>query len=312
LKRNAVTAYNVAWFSTRTPKERIVPLHRLFDSGLAGRVSRAFGIAADLPMPQRVLEPLIGAYSFAVGLDASEVDVPPGGFPSFGDFFARRLKTGARPIAAGADAFAAPCDGAIAASGNDGGGSAVFRIKGNDYSADELLGGRDEGARFAGGGYLVVYLHPRDYHRVHAPCRGVLARVRHVPGARFPVAPWSEKRVPLLYQKNERVIFFFELDRGGALALVMVSAMGVGNIASPHAPPPAPIGETTRALAPPLELRTGDEVGAFRLGSTVVLLWSAGAVSLGADQAVGRRLLQGQGLGTLGSIGSDAARRGST
>jgi phosphatidylserine decarboxylase len=92
----------------------------------------------------------------------------------------------------------------------------------------------------------------------------------------------------------------------------MVSAMGVGNIASLHAPPPALIGETTRALAPPLELETGDEVGAFRLGSTVVLLWSAGAVSLGEDHAAGRRVLQGQGLGTLGSIESDAARRGST
>jgi len=291
-----------------------VPLHRLFDSGLAGRVSRALGIAADLPIPRRVLDPLIGVYSFAVGVDGNDVDVPQGGFPSFGDFFARRLKTGARPVAPGADAFVSPCDGAIASCGTaegDGGGASILRIKGNAYDADELLGGPGEGARFKDGGYLVVYLHPRDYHRVHAPCRGVLARVRHVPGARFPVAPWSERHVPLLYQKNERVIFFFELERGGALALVMVSAMGVGNIASPHAPIPSPSGETTRALAPPLELQTGDEVGAFRLGSTVALLWSAGAVCLGTDIAVGQRVLQGQGFGVLGEVGSDAARRGS-
>ncbi|MCK9463616.1 MAG: archaetidylserine decarboxylase [Proteobacteria bacterium] len=282
-----------------------MPLHRLFDSGLPGQVSRAIGIAADLPIPQRVLGPLIGAYSLAVGVDRSDVDVPPGGFPTFGDFFARRLKAGARPVSNRADAFAAPCDGAIAASGEaDGGGSTVFRIKGSDYGADELLGGSGEGARFAGGGYLVVYLHPRDYHRVHAPCRGALTRVRHVPGRRFPVAPWSEKRVPLLYQKNERAIFFFDLDPRGALALVMVAAMGVGNIASPHAPPPAPCGETTRALSPALELAAGDEVGAFRLGSTVVLLWSAGAVNLGAQLSVGQRVLQGQELGAVGTIGS--------
>ena len=139
---------------------------------------------------------------------------------------------------------------------------------------------------------------------MHAPCRGVLSRVRHVPGARFPVAPWSERRVPLLYQKNERVIFFFELGGGGVLALVMVSAMGVGNIASPHAPVPATSGETTRALAPPLELQAGDELGAFRLGSTVALVWSAGAVGLGEELAVGRRVLQGQGFGVLGAIGA--------
>ena len=284
-----------------------MPLHRLFDSGLAGRVSHALGIAADLPIPRRVLDPLIGAYSLAVGVDGNDVDVPPGGFPSFGDFFARRLKTGARPVEAGAGVFVSPCDGAIAAQGTadgDGGGASIFRIKGNDYDADELLGACGEGVRFKGGGYLVVYLHPRDYHRVHAPCRGALARVRHVPGARFPVAPWSEKRVPLLYKRNERVVFFFELGQGGALALVMVSAMGVGNIASPHAPIPAPSGETTRALAPPLELAAGDEVGAFRLGSTVVLLWSAGAVHLGEKVAVGQRVLQGQGFGALGSISS--------
>jgi phosphatidylserine decarboxylase len=279
-----------------------VPLHRLFDAGVAGRVSRALGIAADLPVPRRLLEPIIGAYSYAFRVDRGEIDAPPGGFASFGDFFARRLRSGARPVAEGDGVFASPCDGKISAVG-DGveAGAASLRIKGSDYGADELLGQGGEGARFEGGGHLVVYLHPRDYHRVHAPCRGVLTRVRHLPGARYPVAPWSERRVPLLYQKNERVIFFFDLPGGREIALVMVAAMGVGNIASPHAPPPAPTDATTRALAPPLELAAGDELGAFRLGSTVVLLWSAGAVAVDPGLVAEQRVLQGQRVGSIRS-----------
>lgn len=279
-------------------------LNRLFDSGLPGRASRALGRVADVPLPKRVLGAVITAYSAAVGVDARDYEEPPGGFATFGDFFARRLKPGARPVPAGADAFVSPCDGALEAVFEANAAGSAIHVKGSDYSPDELLGARGEGQRFAGGGGIVVYLHPRDYHRVHAPCGGDLVRVRHIPGTRFPVAPWSERRVARLYQKNERVAFFFDLPGGGALALVMVAAMGVGDIASPHAPTPAPSEQTTRALAPRVPLIAGDEIGAFRLGSTVVVLWSGGAVSLDPGAGIGRRVLMGQRLGKAGPVGS--------
>jgi phosphatidylserine decarboxylase len=284
---------------TDARKERKDVLHRLFDSSLPLYASRAIGFAADLPIPKKILKPVIGAYSAAVGVDTAAVDEPAGGFATFGDFFARRLRSGARPVAQGEDAFVSPCDGALDAVFSADGVGASLRVKGNDYSVDELLGSAGEGERFAGGGGAVIYLHPRDYHRVHAPCRADLVRVRHIPGARYPVAPWSEKRVPRLYQKNERVVFFFEMPKGRALALTMVAAMGVGNIASPHAPIPARSGPTARALEPRLPLLAADELGAFRLGSTVVLLWSADAVALRADVSTGRRVLQGEALGRL-------------
>jgi phosphatidylserine decarboxylase len=279
------------------PKERTPLLHRLFESGLPGRASRALGYAADIPLPPKVLDALITAYAAAVGVDTWEYEKPGGGFTCFSDFFARRLKPGARPVPGEPDAFVSPCDGALEAVFEASLEGTALHVKGSDYSADELLGARREGERFAGGGGLVVYLHPRDYHRVHAPCRGELVRVRHIPGSRFPVAPWLEKRVARLYQKNERVVFFFDLPGGGALALVMVAAMGVGDIASMHAPTPAPTEQTTRALDPRVPVVAGDEIGAFRIGSTVVVLWSKGAVSLHSGLAVGRRVLQGQGLG---------------
>jgi len=302
LKTNLQAAYNADGFLIDERKEPTNVLHRLFDSTLPIRVSRAIGYAADVPLPQKVLRPIIAAYSAVMGVDMHDVSQPQGGFASFGEFFARRLKSGARPLPTGDDALVSPCDGTLetAFASNDAG--AELRIKGNDYSVDELLGGHGESERFAGGGGLVVYLHPRDYHRVHSPCRGELVRVRHIPGTRYPVAHWSEKRVPLLYQRNERVVFFFELPNRSALALTMVAAMGVGDIASPHAPTPAPRESTTRALEPRLPFIAGDEVGAFRLGSTVVLLWSRGAMEMRSDLVLGGKLLQGQDLGRLGSI----------
>jgi phosphatidylserine decarboxylase len=126
----------------------------------------------------------------------------------------------------------------------------------------------------------VFYLHPRDCHRVQVPADSRLVRTRHIPGSRFPVVDWSERLVKGIYSRNERLVFDFALPDGARLSLVMVAALGVGNLDSPYAPPDLTATTSRREFDPPPSLHRGEDLASFKLGSTVVLLWSADAVEL--------------------------------
>jgi phosphatidylserine decarboxylase len=67
--------------------------------------------------------------------------------------------------------------------------------------------------------------------------------------------------------------------------LVMVAAFGVGNIETPYDPGfgKGRFTRRERDFETPPVLVKGDEIGAFLLGSTVVMVWSEGAVELVKD-----------------------------
>ncbi|MCU0663132.1 MAG: archaetidylserine decarboxylase [Myxococcota bacterium] len=268
-------------------------MRHLFESRLATMASHAMGRAADLPLPRTMLDPLIRAYSFGFGVDLHAAQKPPEGYASFGDFFAREMKPGTRPICHDTAAIVSPCDGLAMGCGKVSVG-AQFEIKGRRYDVGSLLGDLGVADRLSGGGFIVVYLHPRDYHRVHAPTDAELAAARHIPGARYPVTPWTTQQVEDVYGKNERLVFEFIPTDGGLFCVVMVAAFGVGGFSSPFSPS-VEKKVTERRFLPNLKLDRGEELGAFRLGSTVVLLWSKDSVSLdigltGARMLVGRRI----------------------
>jgi phosphatidylserine decarboxylase len=277
-------------------------LERAFGGRAAVGVSHIMGRLAAIPLPSYLLNPLIKLYSRGVGVDSGEYQVPEAGFKCFNEFFGRRLRPGARPLSAVEDGFVSPCDGQIVARGtvNPEGGS-VLHVKGSTYTLPGLLGWADAESVFAGGRFLVIYLHPRDYHRVHVPAGAALKHVVHIPGARFPVTSWCDDRVEGIYEKNERMVFALELPNGKALALVMVAAFGVGNIDSAYGPG---FGEgqnarRTRQFESPPTLVAGDELGAFLLGSTVVMVWSEGAVDLDPSLELGSIAL-GRQIGRVG------------
>ncbi len=246
------------------------------------------GRVMDIKLPPSVLEPLIRTYSLMFGVTTEEILKPEGGFECFGDFFARRLRPETRPICADRQAVISPCDGEIVAFGTiDTHGTDYFEVKGDQYSLTQLLGTSELDQQLRGGGYMVTYLHPRDYHRTHLPVDGTVVRVRQVPGTRFPVTDAFGFHVPGLYQKNERTIFEIDLANGAKLAIVMVAAFGVGNIDTSFAPASwrkTPVCRE-RDFSPPLSVKRGDDLGAFRLGSTVIMVWSQDALRL--DDSVG-------------------------
>jgi phosphatidylserine decarboxylase len=205
-------------------------------------------------------------------VNIEEAAAPHGCYRSFDAFFTRSLREGTRPIADAA--VVSPCDGVVTYLGLVDEGARLF-VKGRPYDVGELLGQPNLSRDFMGGSYAVIYLSPRDYHRVHAPVDGTLLRVLATPGDCFPVNSLGERSVPNLFIRNRRVTFFIESNEKKTMALVMVGALIVGKITvNALGDRDSPRGEHNFSEGLPIE--RGDEIGAFHLGSTVVLLAERG------------------------------------
>jgi phosphatidylserine decarboxylase len=227
------------------------------------------GRLADVNLHPAVADAVVGLYVRAYDVDLGATVAPDGSFPSFDAFFTRPLRDGARPIADAAGTLVSPADGRLEDAGpiHPGG---KLRIKGRDYSVTELVGDADEAARYAGGQFGIVYLSPRDYHRVHAPAAGTITLVRSLPGDYFPVNSIGERHVRSLFSINRRVAIVIDTPDLGRVTVVMVGAMIVGRITVTAVPArDVPLGR--HAISPGLAVRAGDEIGMFHLGSTAVV-----------------------------------------
>jgi phosphatidylserine decarboxylase len=220
---------------------------------------------------------------------------------SFNEFFTRSLKADARPLSAGENDVICPADGVISQLGHIEQGK-IFQAKGKDYSVEALLGADLALAQaFTGGCFATVYLSPRDYHRVHMPVSGRLRKMIYVPGKLFSVNKITSERVDSLFARNERLVCVFDTENG-PMALVLVGAMivaGIETIWSGHVCPNNDLlfevdySDNTS----PVVLKKGDEMGRFKLGSTVVAVFGAGILDLNPDLAAGSAVNMGQKLG---------------
>ena len=237
---------------------------------LAGRIARAQGGE----LTTRLIAWFVQRYKVNMA-EAANPDVAS--FATFNDFFTRALKDGARPLAQ-ADLIC-PVDGAISQFGPMQ-GDQIFQAKGHQYSSTTLVGGDAAlAARFDHGHFATLYLSPRDYHRIHMPCAGRLVRMIYVPGDLFSVNPTTARGVPGLFARNERVVCVFE-GAQGPFVLVLVGATIVGSMATvwhgainnPRAGRLCEWHYDNQSI----ELKQGDEMGRFLLGSTVVMLFPKG------------------------------------
>lgn len=245
------------------------------------RLSRALGRVASLGLPRPLLRRAIDLYVRAYRVDLSECEVPEKGWASFNEFFTRPLRAGSRGIDPDPGALLSPADGRVEDCGEIDARSS-FLVKGRRYEVGELLGDAKDAERFEGGRFAIVYLSPRDYHRVHAPVDGPVRLVRHVGGTLFPVNAIGLEHVPGLFAKNERVAVFQESPCLGEVATVLVGAIVVGSITLSFDPairtnvgPPRGTVRYLDGRAP--ELARGQELGAFRLGSTAIVLTTRNA-----------------------------------
>lgn len=234
------------------------------------------------------------AFVRAYGVDLSEASGALADYPTLEDLFTRTLKPGARPVDPDPDVLVSPVDGTAAAVGPTVNGR-IAVAPGRDLDLPDLLGEPVEGELDV----AVLYLSPKDYHRVHVPREGAAVAWRYVPGTLWPVFPAAVRRVDGLFSKNERLCFRFQTDRGPLWA-VMVGAFGVGRITSPLVPVTSNVGAPAAEGALSHPVARSEELGTFHLGSTVVLAAPPGrwswTVRSGETVRVGRGLARGAPL----------------
>ncbi len=249
----------------------MVALQYLLPKKLLTQLAGAFARSQSGALTQFAIRKFVAKYGVNMA-EAASPDITS--FASFNDFFTRALKTGARLLAQAA--YVCPVDGEISQFGAID-GDQIFQAKGHSYSTRALVGGDATlAALFDGGQFATIYLSPKDYHRIHMPCDGMLTRMIYVPGDLFSVNPATAQAVPGLFARNERVVCLFDTARG-PFVLTLVGATIVGSMATTwhgvvNPPRSADIREWTYALGE-VELKQGEEMGRFLLGSTVVLLW---------------------------------------
>ncbi|WP_330961714.1 archaetidylserine decarboxylase [Photobacterium sp. 53610] len=232
----------------------------------------------------------------------------PAYYASFNDFFVRELKEDARPLNEENDVFCHPADACVSQLGPIEKGQ-LIQAKGHTYEAVELLGGDQTLAdEFADGEFATLYLSPRDYHRVHMPCDGTLRQMIYVPGDLFSVNPLTAENVPNLFARNERVVCIFDTEFG-PIAQVLVGATIVGSIETVWAGTIAPPrGQIVRRWDYPAEgeqaitLKKGEEMGRFKLGSTVINLFPKDMVSFEPSLAPNVPTRMGEAYARLKSV----------
>ena len=267
-------------------------------------LSRSLGRLADVPLPRALRRPVLGRFARAVGANLSEVEKPIEDYPTLNQFFVRRLRKGARVWPSDPAAVASPVDGIVGTVGQIEAGTAV-QAKGRPYAVADLLGDAAEARTFEEGCFITLYLSPRHYHRVHAPAGGSIPLARHVPGTLFPVNAPSVAHVAELFARNERVLCLIDSPTGRA-AVVAVGAYNVARISTAfdpswtgardwvsnrREPPPR-----ERRYDPPVQVERGQELMAFHLGSTVILLLQGGTLALDATCRPGREVRLGDAL----------------
>jgi phosphatidylserine decarboxylase len=280
------------------------------------RVGAAYSALAGWSATRTVPAPLrrwaYRTFARAVGANLDEVELELAAYPSLGDFFARRLVPGARPIDPAPGAIISPCDGVIAARGVAAEGTLV-QAKGRNYRLADLVADPELADRLTGGAYETIYLSPRDYHRVHAPVGARVLGYDYLPGALWPVNPRVAARRDGLLARNERVVIRLHAGALGHVAVVMVAAGGVGNM---QLAPALGGGDGSgvdsarwRAAREPRRVELsgvtvgrGDELGAFRLGSTVVLVFEPDKIELAGE--LGAPIRFGERIGVVREEGA--------
>ncbi|KMY54824.1 phosphatidylserine decarboxylase [Bacillus sp. FJAT-27231] len=227
-------------------------------------------------------KPMIRPFMKAYRINEEEMAHPVEEYQTLHDFFMRKLLPEARTIEYGNNHVVSPVDARLAETGTITNGYKII-VKGKPYSVAEMLGSNEKAAHYEKGTFLVFYLSPSHYHRIHSPVDGEVVEKWTLGRYSYPVNHYGLKygREPLA--KNYREIT--ELSLGsGKMAVVKVGAMFVNSIERSH---------------DRLVWKQGEEVAYFNFGSTVVLLFEPGTFMLNEQLTVPCEVKVGEKVGTL-------------
>lgn len=258
-------------------------------------LSSFYGWLQKLPRSKKKVLPFIKTYD----VDASEFLAPPDSFSSFNDFFIRRLKPQARPIAPGTNTAIIPADGRYFfyqhIDRTDG-----FVVKGKKFDLGTLLQNQELAQKYAQGAMVMARLCPSDYHRFHFPVDCIPEKTKEINGWLYSVNPAAIKKNVNIFTENKRTLCILDTQTFGQVLFLEIGATFVGSI---H-----------QTYQPFQKAAKGDEKGYFSFGgSSLIILFLPGSIRLDGDlvqaSAGGLEIkcLMGQSMGlTVAQLGQQS------
>ncbi|MEH7353236.1 phosphatidylserine decarboxylase [Neobacillus drentensis] len=240
-------------------------------SGILKRFSRS-----------RISRYVVPSFAKVYQLNLEEMEKGLSEYPTLHDLFVRTLKQDARRIDKSNDAVVSPVDAVIEDVGLINETSDII-VKGKTYSIEEMLGDRELLAKYLNGTYMILYLSPSHYHRIHSPVDGIVTKQWTLGAKSYPVNKLGLKYGVRTLAKNFRVLTEVKTEFGH-VAVVKVGAMFVNSI------------ETTHKGS---ELVKGEEMAYFSFGSTVVLLFEKNIFQIDPTLQSPKDIKVGEKIGIL-------------
>lgn len=226
--------------------------------------SRWYGWRMDQPKSRTKVRPFIEKFGVNVDELADDAD----SYRTFNEFFYRRLKPEARPIADGQDVAVFPADGRHLAISHASAAN-TFYVKGQKFDLGAFVGDAELANEFNGGMLLISRLCPVDYHRFHFPVAGHAGASKVLPGTLRSVSPLALRRQLSILWENRRERTIVDSEQFGRVLIVEVGATCVGGIHQTYAEGP---------------VEKGSEKGYFSFGgSCVTTVFRKGAIEFDPD-----------------------------
>lgn len=249
--------------------------------------SAFYGYLQSHPSSRKKVAPFIKEF----GVDVSEFADDPATFRSFNDFFIRRLKRSARPIAADPHTAIIPADARYLfyqrIDQADG-----FVVKGEKFDLATLLDDQALAEKYSKGSMAIARLCPTDYHRFHFPCDCVPGETKYINGWLYSVNPMAIKKDIEIFTQNKRTLCTLESPLFGNVLFLEIGATFVGAIHQTYTP---------NKFYP-----KGAEKGYFSFGaSSLIVLFPSDSIKFDADlvaaskRHVEIRCLLGQSMGKV-------------
>jgi len=218
-----------------------------------------------------IVIPHIKAFIETYSVNLEELAIQdPAGYSTINEFFARKLKPGARVIDNVDDpsviTSAADCRLTVWRTVDD---ATRFWIKGRNFSILSLLNNdKSLAAVFGEKPSLAIFrLAPQDYHRFHTPVDGSIGPITHVPGEFYTVNATIINEQFDVFTANRRditVISSTTLVPGKVtpVAFVTVGALLVGSIKWNN---------VAVSANDPVQVKKGDDLGSFQYGGSTCI-----------------------------------------
>ncbi|WP_445490286.1 phosphatidylserine decarboxylase [Niallia sp. 03133] len=196
---------------------------------------------------------------FQINLNEMEKNIEE--YHNLHEFFIRKLKEGARSSQSAEKEVISPVDAIIEDIGTIYADNTIH-VKGKVYSIAEMLGSEQAVQKYKEGMYIIFYLSPSHYHRIHSPVEGEIVNQWTLGKKSYPVNKWGLRYGKNALAKNYRTITEVKTKHNQIIGVVKVGAMFINSIV---------------LSSKEEQLQKGEEMAYFSFGSTVILLFEKDA-----------------------------------